>query len=246
MIVGSQLESAQLEGVSDDTTCTNLAQVQYNTVTDGIRVKTASDVKGVFPMAANTVAEFRSAMYPIGSFIHSFLETAAFEAEMGSGKWINVGEYQYRDSVHGVLLIKKTTDFGIYLGTVGGYTSENDGDGEDCWVWANDPTGKYLRVSGTHLGITYDKGDYLDSWNKVHHHSNSVSESRREYDSDGYLSDCWSSTDLRTSSKIAYSTRKVGGGFVTKTVLRGNAIDSGESESRPETTVFNLYLKVER
>ena len=124
MNVNGELENAQIEALADTSACIQKGRIQYDATEKGIAVGEGTERRMTFPMQCNTIAEFRSAMYPVGSMLTSTLSSngldGEFEMEMGSGLWLNVkdmlksydGGFTVDD---GKALIPATSALGIIL-----------------------------------------------------------------------------------------------------------------------------------
>lgn len=247
MDIYGQLRQAQIE-ITDDVR-TQAGSLTYSKTDDSIRVGNSSVQKKMFPLDVETLAQFRSAMFPIGSLIYNQMSLSDFEYEMGSGLWVNVADLETETlgAFTGWEKLDETTDYGIYLLSKG-FTSDGSGH-----VYLKTPKGRYTRTSGTWDGVTRVNGEDVVSANVEHDHYYSETHSQQW--------DTTHTTTINPVSRTAYydTYRAIGNegwttttayydipNGTTRTYTTGNRVKSGGAETAVESLVINTYLKVNR
>ena len=225
MRVGSELKDAFIEASSDvEVSCTKKAQMKYDLNSGSVAVGNGSDAEFMITSQYKTINELRSAFYPTGTFLHSLLDQAAFREFMGDdsivaveNKWRAVSTFT-DDTDANYVLVELATSLGTYLQLAG--ATEKEVLGVDYVLMAN-PKGRYLRgadVSQTKDGIILDSNTPMNDAVQSHGHSIGTRGAAFLGDDEGHLGYNWAGTGANNLA--------------------------GGNETRPETLVCNLYIKV--
>lgn len=235
MDVFGQLRNAQLEVSETDPTQTG--RITFKDSDASVQIGDGGETKKLFPLNVSTIQEFRSAMYPTGTMITSTLELSEFQSEMGSD-WMNVKDmlkvHDGGSMPDGKVLIPPTSALGIILiaRAVTTYTV-----GGEQWPEWTSPEGRYLRVSGTYDSTAYANEEELEQLTAAnglatvssgaHTHTININ----SYQLNGTIGQTPSTNE--SSSEISTDAA----GDHTHSI-------TGDSETRPKSVSYNLYLKV--
>jgi len=254
MIVKGELEQAQLELVDADTQ-ERKGSIKYNVTDASINIGTSpsTDAKKLFPLAVSTIAEFRSAMFPVGALQYSALSTQEFLTEMDSS-WANVSDrviFPLAQSTLDAVLVNPATDFGAILTTRGVATEQHDwGSGNIESPVYTKIDGYYLRASGElTIGVTdhtYVAETKLASQNVTHNHIDTHTETAYTNSGGSGAQAAFGGGSIDNRIGDEPKTRTYKDNAVSQTWLRGNVVYNGEDQAQPETKVMNLFIKLER
>lgn len=224
MIVGSELKEALLENKPNTELCVDRGHVSYDTSNAAVAVGDGAVRKYILTTEHPTQGDYLASIYPIGTMLYNMLDTGDFNTEMGNTAWVNIGE-QTQTADGKYVAISKDTDLGALLETRGW----DDWDGDPTHIKMLSPTGRYLRAAGNdQMNNTLAPNTSQTNQLKKHNHTTNASPRSGFH---------------RSGAEQGYSS---GDGHVNNTVTATIYNAGTVDESRPETLVLSLYLKVNK
>lgn len=231
MRVGSELKDAFVEASSNvEVDCTKKAQIKYDDTSGALAVGNGSEAEYIITSQHKTLGDLRSAFYPTGSFIHSLLDEGLFREFMGDDsmlvpqvekKWREVSTLLTDVTSTNYVLIEESTTLGAYLITTAAVQIDIAGT---LYRRMANVKGRYLRSADpaqTKDGIILNSNVPMNDAIQSHNHSGTFPGNGGQiYDSGG------------NRQAASYFSGNYGVG------------STGGNETRPETAVCNLYIKV--